>query len=182
VEEISTEPRSGDFAPWPNTAALGGITDQASFSAAESPAKAAWIVAHQDLLRFFEPSASWSVDASKFWALFDANRSAPWAEALAWTAAQKLPGADECGADCHLDMIQFGPQKYWTLFPNGPHIGAALARADSMARDGIASVSEDAPTRPRIDSVRASLRQVTAPQKAHLIDLLDQLERFVKRE
>jgi hypothetical protein len=152
------------------------------WSAAESPAQSAWIVAHQDVLTYYEPDARWSVPSSRYWDLLDANRSASWAEELAWTAAMKVPGSDECYADCFLSMIQGGPQQYWTRFPNGKHIVAVLARADSMVTSGLTTAKEEPPTRAFISPVRASLAQVSFPEKTHLLELLSRLERFVKPE
>lgn len=150
------------------------------WSAADAPLRRAWIVAHQNVLSYYEPDAAWNVPTARYWALLDGNEVASWAEGLAWTAAQKIPGSDECYADCFLSMIADAPQQYWMRFPAGAHIGAALRRADSLAVFALRNVTEEPPTKKLIATIRMSLAPVSAPEKAHLLDLLTQLDRVAK--
>jgi len=157
---------------------LGKITQ---WSIADAPLERAWVIAHQDQLVYSEPDASWYVRADEFWTLTDQHKAEPWTEALAWAAAQRPALGDECGADCFLSMVMGGPQMYWARYPTGSHIGAALTLADTMVAHAITfGVGEEPPTRPMIERVRTSLRSVTDPGKAHVLELLSKLELHVK--
>ena len=146
----------------------------------EAPLRRSWVVAHHDLLFFFEPDARWFVPNENYWKVYDANATAPWAEELAWYAAQRIPPSDECDADCFLGMIASGPQQYWTRLPAGPSIDKVLALATRLASEAIEAIDEGAPTRPAIDSVRVSLAKVQAPGKQAVLDRLTRLDRAVK--
>jgi len=146
----------------------------------DAPLKRAWILAHRDKLGFSEPDAMWFLPNDYYWKLYDANVGAPWAEALAWHAAQRTPPGDECGADCFLGMIAYGPQQYWTRLPNGNSISKVLTIAVRLADNAIAGIEEDPPTRKAIDGVRSSLARVGAPEKQALLDRLARLDRAVK--
>jgi len=146
----------------------------------DAPLKRAWIIAHRDVLAFAEPDAMWLVPNEHYWKLYDAHVGAPWAEELAWHAAQRTPPGDECGADCFLGMIAYGPQQYWTRLPSGPSIHKALTLALQLADNAIEAIEEEAPTRAAIDGVRLSLARVGAPEKLALLDRLARLDRAVK--
>ena len=146
----------------------------------EAPVRRAWVLAHRDVLFFYEPDAMWFVPNEKYWALYDANQSAPWAEGVASYAAQRLPPSDECGSDCFLAMIAQGPQQYWTRLPAGRSIGKVLTLALQLADEAIGAVDEEAPSRTAIGGVRSSLARVDGPQKQALLDRLARLERAVK--
>lgn len=147
----------------------------------DAPLERAWILAHRDMLGFSDPSAMWFVPNELYWKVYDANLGAPWGEELAWHAAQRTPPGDECGADCFLGMIAYGPQQYWTRLPNGRSIGKVLALAIRLADDAIQGIDEEAPTRAAIDGVRSSLARVASPEKQALLDRLARLDRAVKR-
>jgi hypothetical protein len=100
---------------------------------------------------------------------------------LAWHAAQRTTPGDECGADCFLGMIAYGPQQYWMRLPNGPSIHKVLTLALRLADHAIEGIGEEAPTRKAIDDVRSSLARVDAPEKLALLDRLARLDRAVKR-
>jgi hypothetical protein len=145
-----------------------------------APLQRAWILAHRDILGYAEADAMWFVPNEQFWKLFDANVGAPWAEDLAWHAAQRTPPGDECGADCFLGMIAYGPQQYWTRLPNGRSIGKVLTLATRLADEAITGIQEEPPTRAAIDGVRSSLARVGASEKLALLDRLARLDRAVK--
>jgi hypothetical protein len=147
----------------------------------DAPLKRAWIIAHHDVLGFSEPDAMWFVPNQLYWKIYDVNAGAPWAEELAWHAAQRMPPGDECGADCYLGMIAYGPQQYWTRLPSGPSVRKALALALELADHAIEAIDEEAPTRAAIDGVRSSLTRVGGPEKLALLDRLARLDRAVKR-
>lgn len=151
-----------------------------AFHVQDAPLEHAWILAHRDFLRFAEPDAMWFVPNEHFWKLYDANAGAPWAEELAWYAAQRTPPSDECGADCFLGMIAYGPQQYWTRLPNGRSIDKVLTLATRLTDEAIAGTGEEPPTRAAIDGVRRSLARVGAPGKQAVLDRLAQLDRAVK--
>lgn len=146
-----------------------------------APLAHAWFLAHADVLYYHGPSALWFVANDKFWAVYDANRDAPWADELATYVAQRNPPVgDECDADCYLGMLARGPQQYWMRLPNGPAIGKVLTLATQFADDAIKDgIGEGAPTRGAIDSVRSSLAQVVAPEKQALLERLVALDRAV---
>jgi hypothetical protein len=145
-----------------------------------TPLQEAWVIAHRDLISRQEPDASWRIRPVAYWQLFERNQGAEWADELAWVAAQLVPVTDECGADCHLFIIQEGPQQYWTRIPSGRYLRDALARANLMAVDAITAASYEAPTRVPIDKLRASLANVDPQSKAELLQTLARLERLVK--
>jgi len=146
----------------------------------DAPVKRAWVLAHRDVLYFYEPDAMWFVANERYWTLYDANSGAPWEEELAAYAAQRMPPSDECGADCFLSMIAGGPQQYWTRLPAGRSIDKVLTLANRLADDAIAAIDEEAPTRAAIAGVRSSLAHVGAPEKLALLDRLARLDRAVK--
>lgn len=146
----------------------------------DAPVKRAWVLAHRDVLYFYEPDAMWFIANERYWALYDANQRAPWAEELAAYAAQRIPPSDECGSDCFLSMIARGPQQYWTRLPNGQSIGKVLTLANRLADEAIAAIDEEPPTRKAIDGVRSSLARVASPEKLTLLDRLARLDRAVK--
>lgn len=152
-----------------------------SFSVHDAPLQRSWILAHRETLGFSEPDGMWFVPNEHYWKLYDANVGAPWAEELAWHAAQRTPPGDECGADCFLGMIAYGPQQYWMRLPNGRSIDKVLTLANKLADDAIAGIEEEAPTRKAVDAVRSSLARVSAPEKLALLDRLARLDRAVKR-
>ncbi|MFI5230525.1 MAG: hypothetical protein ACHQWU_15740 [Gemmatimonadales bacterium] len=147
----------------------------------DAPLERAWLLAHSDLLVFYDSQAIWHIDPSAYWKLYDANVVAPWADELAWHAAQLDPPGDECGADCYLAWIGYGPQQYWTRRPMGASIDKALVLGARLASDAIGAVGEEPPTRAAIDAVRASLARVESSAKRPLLDRLTQLDRAVKR-
>ncbi len=146
----------------------------------DAPLKRAWVIAHRDVLYFYEPDAMWFMANERYWALYDANQRAPWAEELASYASQRIPPSDECGSDCFLSKIADGPQQYWTRLPNGPSIRKALALALQLADNAIEAIDEEAPTHAAIDGVRSSLARVGGPEKLALLDRLARLDRAVK--
>jgi len=147
---------------------------------ADDPLTRAWIVAHADILYYYEPDGEWDVPASAYWSIYEANRTADWAEPVAWTAAQHLGGIDECDPDCYLSLLSHGPEAYWSRLPLGAHVGDAVALATRIVTDALTVADVGAPTRRTIDSIRASLGPVNAPEKGKLLDLLEQLERKAK--
>lgn len=151
-----------------------------AFEVQDAPLKGAWILAHRDALAFAEPDAMWFVPNDRYWRLYDANVGAPWAEDLAWHAAQRTPPGDECGSDCFLNMIAYGPEQYWTRLPNGRSIHKVLTLANQLADEAIAAIEEEPPTRAAIDGVRSSLAHVGMPEKLALLDRLARLDRAVK--
>ena len=146
----------------------------------DEPLERAWILAHHDLLFYFEPDAAWYLRGDAYWAIIDANIGAPWADAVAWYVAQRPSPSDECDADCYLDMIRGGPQQYWIRFPSGTSVHKALDLAIRLAGNAVDGLADGNPTRAAIDRVRASLGRVNAPEKARLLGVLSRLDNFVK--
>ena len=156
----------------------------------KEPAKKAWITEREQMLSYFEPGGSWYVPGEMFWKLYEPNKTAPWADELAWTAAQHSPPTDECMTDCVLDakIIQ-GPLRYWIRFPHGGYVKEALRGAVEMAtyaagmacgdRD-LASpgIPSDSPAPSELlEKIRSSVSELTAPEKRDLLSQLDEAER-----
>ena len=152
-----------------------------AFRVQDAPLERAWILAHRDLLGFAEPDAMWFVPNEHYWKLYDANVGAPWAEELAWHAAQRTPPGDECGADCYLGMIAYGPQQYWTRLPNGRSIHKVLTLATQARRRRDRRRSRKRRRLARQSTASGlSLARVGAPEKLALLDRLARLDRAVK--
>lgn len=157
------------------------VAHLSTWSIADHPLTRAWIAAHSDVLRFFEPDAGWYVPATAYWSLYDAHRTEGWADSVAWTAAQHLGPGDECMTECYLSMLASGPEEYWTRLPHGAHVRDALVLADKLASTALEMAPDEVPPRSEIEAIRKSLSNVAAPEKAKLIDLLDRIERTPKR-
>jgi hypothetical protein len=153
---------------------------------ASSPLKLAWLESH---LKFFEPGRVWYVPAERYWELFDANPTAPWAEQAAWAAQH--PQLPECEYNaCALDTVIEGSLQYWKRLPAGAHIHEVLTDALEEAKYA-AHVAPfgcdrskprqqwDSPVPPTIVAeIRASLAPVTAPEKDDILKFLDEAERI----
>ena len=143
----------------------------------KDPLMRAWLLSHQDLLKFFEPDGAWFLQPETYWALYEKHKHEPWAEELAWAAAQVWVPSDECYANCALQKVHRTFQHYWTRFPNGIWIHTAIEKAASMAKYGARVACEDLPVpRPFFDEMRASLAGVTDPGKQELLESLNELE------
>ncbi len=57
-------------------------------SVAKDPMTHAWFLSREDLLKYFEPDGRWYLKPEAYWSLYEKNKQAPWAEELAWAAAQ----------------------------------------------------------------------------------------------
>jgi len=147
------------------------------------PLKKAWVLAHLALVRYFDPADEWVMRPETYWNLYEQYKQAPWAEELAWAAAQlHIPG-DECYADCLLDTIDKTFLQYWTRYPNGYAISQAVTEAARIAKGAADIACFDAKNadfvvpRPLIENIRNSLVNVTAPEKRQVLNYLDQIER-----
>jgi hypothetical protein len=121
-----------------------------AFGVQDAPLQHAWILAHRDLLGFSEPDAMWFLPNGYYWTLYDANVGAPWAEELAWHAAQRSPPGDECGADCFLQHGRIRPAAILDaaaqrpIDPQGAHARTAARRqCDRGYRRGGADAEGD---------------------------------------
>jgi hypothetical protein len=149
-----------------------------------APLRDSWINAHRDVLVYFGSGDLWYVPAERYWSLAELNKDAPWADDAVWAGTQVRDGEEECYADCHLSMIMSRPQEYWKRFPSGKYIVKAIGMAEALAAEAIVLAKQEPdmpPTRRGIDAVRTSLAPVSVATKAHLVDLLKQLESFVKK-
>jgi hypothetical protein len=144
---------------------------------AKDPLMRAWFLSRRDLLTFFEPAGRWFLEPETYWDLYEKYKQAPWAEELAWAAAQLSVPRDECYADCVLKVIHRTYQQYWTRFPHGASINEAIGKAAARAKYASQMVCYDVPvTRPFLDEMRASLAGVTAPGKHEILRSLNDLE------
>lgn len=148
----------------------------------------AWVLAHRDVLGDDPFSGAWDPLPAPYWKLYDTYKQEPWADDLAWTAAQLRSALDECYSDCILKaLIVDGPLQYWIRLPAGRNIAKALELATDWAKyaTGVACLDPARPV-PRefqlIDQVRTSLAPVSAEGKRQLLAYLDQIETTCKKK
>lgn len=154
----------------------------------ETPLEVAWVLAHRDFLAQ-DPFAAGSYPLAKpYWELYERFKTAPWADDLAWNAAQLTPPTDECYSDCVLTVgIVDGPMQYWTRLPKGNAIAAALQMAIGAAKqaaqlacfdrkDHPGSQSESPVPPDMVEKIRSSLSAVTMPAKDQLLAVLSDAE------
>ncbi|MEJ2504342.1 MAG: hypothetical protein P8177_13680, partial [Gemmatimonadota bacterium] len=132
------------------------------------PLKSAWMFAHRDVVEYYEPAGRWLMAAEVYWHLFDRHRDAPWAEEIAWAAANGTVPGDECYADCLLDRIERTWARYWAEYPRGVHTEAAVRNAIEILEWGAAWACEPAMYDPadvaaRIRRIHSTLDAVTVP-------------------
>ncbi len=147
----------------------------------KDPLKKAWVLSHKDVVYYFEIGDEWRMRPETYWSLFEQYKEAPWAEDLAWAAAQLPLSGDECYADCLLERINKTFLQYWTRFPKGYAIDQALTKAAQIAEDAanIACFDKDpnySVSRPLLTNIRNNLMEVTAPAKSQLLKFIDQIE------
>jgi hypothetical protein len=154
----------------------------------DTPLATAWVLAHRDMLAQ-DPFASGSYMLAKpYWDLYEKFKDAPWADELAWKAAQLRPPTDECYSNCVLSVVIIdGPMQYWIRLPHGHAITAALNAAIDAAKyaadlacfdrkDTPVSRSDSPVPAAVLDSIRTSLAEVTAIEKRQLLEYLRQAE------
>jgi hypothetical protein len=84
------------------------------------PLKTSWLLAHQELLGYYEAGGFWYVSREPFWELYDRYEGSPDAETLAWTASLKGNYYHcEGDPDCDLTVTLHGIGQYWTCLPTG---------------------------------------------------------------
>jgi hypothetical protein len=115
----------------------------------------------------------------KFWELHDRHRSDPLAEEIAWVAAGATMPSDECDAGCVLHMLNGTLARYWATYPEGRWIhealGTARPRLEYASWSGCFGGEEEAAA--EADAFRETLREVTAPGREGLLDLVARIER-----
>ena len=148
---------------------------------ADKPLHRAWVIAQDSVLVFFDPHAKWYVPSRLYWDLSEKYKTERWADAAAWQAAKSVPGVEECYASCFLELIAGSPQRYWTAFPQGDSVSAALDLALKLGRNALQQTAQDPPTRAQLNAMRASLVPVNSPRKAELLQLIQRLEAIIPR-
>jgi hypothetical protein len=146
------------------------------------PLKKSWILSHGDVVFYFEPDDRWYIQPEPYWSLYGKYKQAPWAEDLAWAAAQVQIPSDECYARCILDKIDRTYLQYWTRYPRGSKVSEALAEATPMATYAASLACSDTDPaysvpRPILEKFRSSLAHVTAPAKLSLLASVGDIER-----
>jgi hypothetical protein len=147
----------------------------------QDPLKMAWMHAHADVARFFEPAGRWLMDADVYWRLFEEHRGSDATEAIAWAAAQGTVPGDECYAACLLETIQRTYGRYWVELPRGAHVEEAVRRAGEIAavgaRLGCQFPEEPPRARELAGTLRSSLAPVSAAGTQTLMTHLEAIER-----
>jgi hypothetical protein len=159
------------------------LKDVSGPSLEEDPLKKAWVLSHGDLVFFFDPDAAWYIRPDAYWSLYEKNKNAPWAEELAWTAAEIGIPSDECYSACVLDKIDRKWLQYWTRYPHGSKIKEALEQATPPAKYAADLACYD-PSEPDysvprqiLDKMRSSLADVTETGKIPFLQYIDGIER-----
>jgi hypothetical protein len=149
------------------------------------PFRNAWLLAHADVVTYFEPGGLFHVPGSHFWALYERHRTSAEAEEIAWTAAESPVFTDECYINCHLSVLAQSYMPYWSQFPRGPHVLEAVANGVRLAARGarycplVAAEYLQEPadqTRTLVGSLRESLQNVTVAGKDDLLRHLSEIE------
>jgi hypothetical protein len=149
-------------------------------SRVSEPLVESWILSHGELIEEFNPSEQRYVPTEYFWKICDSSPAAAWAEELAWYVAN-LPVLqdDDCETTCVLcTYIGNRVLQYWTRFPSGPHIAAALAIARDSLRGLDASTCYKDEDLWLVADIRDSLSKVTHPSKAETLESLGAFERI----
>ena len=151
-------------------------------AAERNPLTRSWLSSHEDLISYYDPADRWFLPPEPYWELYEKHRLEPWAEELAWTAAQVGIPADECYAECALEILRRTYEQYWTRYPKGAFIGEAIEKASSISSYASTPDCEYSQVSPKILSgIRESLAPVTAPAKSAIIDALNKLEQAQKK-
>ena len=141
-----------------------------------------WLSSHADLIYYYSPAGGWVLPPEPYWELYEKYRLEPWAEELAWTAAQVGIPADECYAECALKILSRTYEQYWTRYPKGTFISEAIEKASSISSYASAPDCEYSQVSPQIlNGIRESLSPVTAPRKSVIIEALNKLELAQKK-
>jgi hypothetical protein len=140
-----------------------------------NPLVESWILGHEELLDRLQ--GEWSVPPRHYWHVYQSNKTAPWAEELAWYVANLPVPHDECETTCILaGYIGDRILEYWTRFPSGPHIGEALVEASRMLREVDPAICDKDDLKLLAD-IRDSLSKVTHPSKQEILKSLADIER-----
>ena len=153
--------------------------------AAQDPLVMAWVLAHADLVRYFEPGGRYIVLGSHYWEIYEKYQTSAAAEEIAWVAAEVPVPADECYTECHLGALAQTYMRYWRRFPEGPHALEAVThgvrRAQYAARycpliAGNHVHGDPKQIRTLVSDVRESLQQVRLAEKTELSSYLSEIE------
>lgn len=140
-----------------------------------------WRLSHAGELQHSDFDAVSFPRSKPFWAIIDRFPTASWAEEAAWHAARLRQPSDECYPECIVELfVNQMYRQYWSRFPKGPHVAAALDSAIgkmAMAVEMTACATGgdhdfDFPVA-KAAGIRQSLRSVTDPTKARLLELLE---------
>ena len=143
----------------------------------DQPLVESWILSHGELLDRFQPSGEWSVPTHYFWRVYESNKTAPWAEELAWFVANLPVQHDECETTCILaGYISDRILQYWVRFPSGPHIGEALVEASKYLQQVDPTICNKDDLK-LLAAIRDSLSKVTHPSKREILKSIGDIER-----
>lgn len=140
-----------------------------------------WAHRHGELLAYYETDDAWFVKDSHYWGLFEEAIHEPWAEDLAWYTATRDAHTDECYSVCLLDRIERHQMKYWTRYPQGLHVPAALEEANTLLRFAAAyacdaTLGADPVELSTTARIRQGLIAVTNPAKEFGLKKLDEID------
>jgi hypothetical protein len=143
----------------------------------QDPLKVAWLIAHRDVVRYYEPDGAYFVPVEVYWSLHDRYPREPWSEELAWAAAQLHVPSDACTSDCVLDKIERTWAQYWKRYPDGRFVKDAIEKAIPMIDYASSMSSDGADLRPIFERLRRSLDPVPGAIKAAVMNRLNDAPR-----
>jgi hypothetical protein len=155
------------------------------WSVERDPLRNAWVLAHADVVTYFEPGGLFHVRGSHFGALYERHRASPEAEDIAWVAAESPVFTDECYTECHLSVLAQSHMPYWRQFPSGRHVLEAVASGVRRVARGArfcplvaAEYLQESPAQIQelVGSLRESLQDVTAAGQDDLLRHLSEIE------
>lgn len=138
---------------------------------------------------YSEPAGQWYVRSELLWQLQRKYSDLPFAERVAWEAAQTpLPGECEGYLPCYIYKETETNGRYLQLYPRGAHADAALSNIaeflghvteDLRGSNPVFEVPRDdrANFRRSLVALRARLALVPAPKKARVVAQLDEIAR-----
>jgi hypothetical protein len=151
-----------------------------------------WAQEHEASVVYSEPAGQYFVNSERLWALREKYADLPFAERIAWEAAQTpLPGECEGYLPCYLYTETMTNGRYLKLYPRGQHAAAALGEIADFLSTVVRDAREqnplyEVPAEDRAEfsktlaELRAQLASVTHPRAAEARRLLEELARRFK--
>lgn len=150
------------------------------FRGRSDPLVVSWVRSRDAELGYFEPGGMWTVNREAYEALHERFADTELADELLWQAASQ-PRYDDCegDGDCYLGRPLESMARYWSRYPDGPHIAEAVAAGRRQIAVMERCFDGGLPTTPsagRIAELRDSLSEVDPAVAEPILSFLDQIE------